>query len=119
MLCNFDRMAGACLRLGRVALAGMILLAATPTFAKEKTITGEAKCAKCALKEADKCQTVVVTEKNGKKETYYLAQNDKSKEFHEKICKAPAKVTATGTVKEVDGKKELTVSKIDLAKSDK
>src|SRR5438128_2364760 len=41
------------------AIAGMILLAATPTFAKEKTITGEAKCAKCALKEADKCQTVV------------------------------------------------------------
>ena len=105
-------------------VAALALLAwVSPSFAadskKEVTITGEGKCAKCEMHEADKCQNVIVTEKNGKKETYYLAQNDKSKEFHEKICKAPAKVTATGTVKEVDGKKELTVSKIDLAKSDK
>jgi hypothetical protein len=83
---------------------------------KEVTITGEGKCAKCSLKETDACQNVIETKKGAKTVKYYLAKNDVSKEFHDKICKAPAKVTATGTVKEVDGKKELTVTKIELAK---
>ena len=59
-------------------IAGLLLLAlATPTFGadqpKEKTITGEAKCGKCMLKETDKCQTVIQVEnKNGKTVNYYL-----------------------------------------------
>ena len=36
--------------------------------------------------------------------------------FHEDVCKQAKKVTASGTVKEVDGKKLLTASKIELAK---
>jgi hypothetical protein len=50
---------------------------------------------------------------------YWLAKNDVSKKFHDNICQEPKKVTATGTVKEEDGKKVLTVSKIELAKEDK
>jgi len=100
-------------------VAGFLLLAlATPAFAsdKEKTITGEAKCAKCALKESAECQTVIQTEgKNGKTVSYYLADNDVSKEFHKNVCKEAKKVTATGTVKTVDGKKEFTATKITLA----
>jgi type 1 fimbria pilin len=97
---------------------------ASPSFAadtdKEVTIKGEGKCAKCALHETEKCQNVIETkDKSGKKVVYYLAKNDVSDEFHGKICKGPQKVTAKGTVKEVDGKKELTVSKIELAKGDK
>jgi len=104
------------------AIAGLMLLAyAAPTFgadsSKEKTITGQAKCAKCALKEGDKCQTVIQTEnKKGKTVSFYLADNDVSKAFHENVCKETKKVTATGTVKKVDGKNELTVSKIEVAK---
>jgi len=109
-------------------LAGLLMLAlAVPAFAAEKekkggegkkiTITGEAKCAKCALHETDKCQTVIQTEtKKGKTLTYYLAANDVSKAFHENVCKGAKKATATGTVKKVDGKRELTVSKIELVK---
>ena len=106
-------------------IAGLLLLAiATPTFAAEKekgkdktvTITGEGKCGKCALHETEKCHNVIVAEKNGKKVTYYLTQNDVSKAFHENICKEAKKVTATGTVKNEDGKKVLTVTKIELAK---
>jgi len=67
------------------------------------------------LKETDSCQNVIEAEENGKKVTYYLAKNDISKDFHSNICKEAKKVKATGTVKEVDGKKELTVSKISLA----
>jgi len=103
------------------SIAGLLLLPlATPSFAadegKEVTITGEGKCAKCALKESDKCQNVIEATENGKTVKYYLADNKVSKDFHkENLCKESKKVTATGTVKEVDGKKELTASKIELA----
>jgi hypothetical protein len=104
-------------------IAGLLLFAlATPSFAadegkaKQRTITGEAKCAKCMLKETAKCQTVIQAEKNGKTVNYYLADNDVAKNFHENVCKEAKKVTATGTVKTVDGKQELTASKIELVK---
>ncbi len=98
----------------------LMLALATPAWAaekaKERKITGEAKCAKCMLKETDKCQTVIQTEnKKGKTVTYYLADNDVAKDFHKNICKEAKKVTATGTVKKVDGKQQLTASKITLA----
>jgi hypothetical protein len=80
------------------------------------TITGEGKCAKCALQETDACQNAVEVEEAGKTVTYYLVQNPVSKAFHGKICKGPKKVTVTGDVKEVDGKMEITATKIDLAK---
>ena len=48
--------------------------------------------------------------------TYYLADNDVAKNFHDTICKEPKKVKATGTLKKVDGKNEFTVSKIEEAK---
>lgn len=102
----------------------MTLLVATlvlPAFAadekaKEVTITGEAKCTKCALHESKKCQTVIQTDKDGKSVTYYLTQNSTAKDFHENICEESKKVTATGTVEVKDGKEMLTVSKIELAK---
>lgn len=105
-----------------MSVAALLVLAvATPAIAaekaKERTIKGEAKCAMCMLKETDKCQTVIQTEnKQGKTVTYYLAANDVSKEFHANVCKEAKKVTATGTVKKVNGKNELTVSKIELVK---
>jgi len=86
---------------------------------KEVTVTGEGKCAKCSLKKADKCQNVIETKVDGKKVTYWLAKNEVSNNFHDNICKETKKVTATGTVKEEDGKKVLTASKIDLAKDEK
>jgi len=110
------------------AAAGVALLAlATPTFAaeegkgKETTLTGEAKCAKCALKESDKCQTVIQTEgKNGNTVTYYLADNEAAKSFHPTVCHGPKKVKATGVVKRTEGgKREFTVAKIEEVKEAK
>ena len=80
---------------------------------KDVTITGDGQCAKCSLKETSKCQNAIKTA-DGK--TYYLADNKVSKDFHDEICKETKKVTATGTVKEVNGKMELTPSKIALVK---
>src|SRR6516165_8395050 len=103
-------------------IAGVVLLAlAIPAFAaetdKEVTIKGEAKVAKCALHETYKCQTVIQAEgQDGKPVTYYVANNKTAKEFHENVCQESKKVTATGTVKMVDGKHELTAAKIEVAK---
>ena len=98
-------------------LMGM-LVATTLTWSvlgadKDVTITGDGQCAKCSLKETSKCQNAIKTA-DGK--TYYLADNKVSKDFHDEICKETKKVTATGAVKEVDGKMELTASKIALVK---
>lgn len=100
------------------AAALFMLAIVSPAFAEDKTetITGEGKCAKCALKSADKCQNAIEVKKDGKTETYYLAQNDVSKDFHGNICKEAKQVTATGKVKKEDGKMILTADKIEVVK---
>src|SRR5262249_54886421 len=63
-----------------VGLTGLLLLAlSAPALAEDKdskgkevTIAGEGKCAKCILKEADKCQTVIQAKEEGKTVNYYL-----------------------------------------------
>lgn len=79
---------------------------------KEVTIKGEAKCAKCALHESDKCQTVIQTKEHGKLVTYWVTQNDVAKGFHKEVCQDSRKVKATGKVEEADGKKMLRLAKI-------
>src|SRR5438874_7804619 len=102
-------------------LAGLAVLSlafnATPAVAddKEVTINGTAKCAMCSLHEGNECTTVIQTKKEGKTINYYVVDNDVSKKM-EKLSHSGKKVTATGTVKEVDGKQKLTVSKFEVAK---
>jgi hypothetical protein len=98
-------------------MANLLVLAyAAPGFTDDEVkVSGEAKCAKCALKEGDKCQTVIETEKDGKKVSYYVVDNAVAKDFHKNVCKEAKKVSAVGTVKEVDGKQQLTASKIEVA----
>ena len=108
-----------------IAIAGGLLLAvatsrllAADNAGKEVTITGNALCAKCALHEGDKCQTVIQAEQDGKTVSYYLTPNDTSKAFHKEICgNKGEQVTATGTVTEKDGKQMLTVTKIEPVKN--
>lgn len=99
-----------------VAITGLAIGALAESKGKEITINGKGCCAKCCLKETDKCQNAVTVEKDGKKTTYYLVENDVSKAFHDNICKGIKPVTVTGTCKKVDGKLEVTASKIELAK---
>ena len=88
--------------------------------AEEKTITGEAQCAKCALKETAKCQNVIVAKEGDKEVKYYLVMNDVAKKAHgASFCRAKKgegpKVTATGDVQEKDGKMMMTASKIETS----
>jgi hypothetical protein len=100
-----------------VALISGLTLAVA---AEVKTITGDAVCAKCALKEQPKCQNVVMVDETGKKINYYL-EGPASKKAHQAlgICTAskdaPVKVKATGDVTEKDGKKVMQVTNIEKA----
>jgi len=88
--------------------------------AEDKTITGEAVCAKCALKVQKTCQNVVMVEEGGKTVNYYLT-GAISKKAHGPlgICTAskdaPIKVKVTGKLEEKDGKKLIEVTKIEKA----
>ena len=100
------------------AAAVVWALSGTAALAKDKEVTvkGEAKCAMCMLHEGSACKTVIQTTKAGKTTTYYLVDNDVSKAFTEDVCHGAKKVVAKGTIAEVDGKQQLTLSKIDIAK---
>src|SRR5882762_4199310 len=103
--------------LAALVVAGLAMaLTLKARAADEKTITGDGKCAMCALKETKDCQNAVQVKEGDKTVTYYLVHNDVSKDFHDNICKGTKKVKATGTVKEVDGKMQLTPTKIELVK---
>jgi hypothetical protein len=80
--------------------------------AEVKTVTGQGQCAKCSLKETEKCQNAIVVEEGGKKVTYYLEQNKIAKQFHKNVCQEIKKVTATGDVAEKDGKMVMTATEI-------
>jgi hypothetical protein len=86
--------------------------------AGDKTITGDAVCGKCALKETASCQNVVFV-KEGDKEVKYYLEGPESKKAHGAmgICTAkkdsPVKVKVTGTCEKKDDKLVITVSKIE------
>jgi len=92
-----------------VISSGVVLAADT------KTITGEGKCAKCALGETKTCQNVIEVEEGGKTVKYYLAHEGASKKYHGTICQKTVKTTATGEVKEEDGKKVMTATTVKKA----
>lgn len=75
-------------------------------------IEGEATCTKCAMKETEKCSTAIKTDKG----VVYCEANDVAKKFHKEICEENKKVVAEGTVTEKDGKKYITLEKIEVAK---
>ncbi len=97
-------------------LAVTVICSGVVLAADAITVTGEGKCAKCALKESDKCQNVIQVEEGGKTTNYYLAPNKVAKAYHKTVCQATVKTTATGEVTEKGGKKILTATKIEEAK---
>lgn len=84
---------------------------AVSAAAKEVTVNGDGKCAKCALKKADKCQNVVEVKEGDKTVTYYLS-GDASQKFHKEICGDTKKVEVKGEVSEKDGQKWIAVKSI-------
>ncbi len=103
----------------RAALTLVLCLCVAYTFVaaeekgKEVNLKGNITCAKCELKKEDKCTTVIVTKEAGKEVVYYLDEKT-HKAHHAKICKEGKEGTVAGTCVEKDGKKVVTVTKIEF-----
>lgn len=89
-------------------VAALAIASASRALAEVKTVIGEGACTGAH-------QTLIKVEEGGKTVTYHLVDNDVSKKFHSKICKTPAKVKATGDVKDSGGKLELSATSIEMA----
>ena len=84
---------------------------------KEVTLKGEIMCARCELKEAKTCQTVIKVKEGGKEVTYYFKDKGAKEEYHEEVCGGGrSQGTVTGTVSVKDGKKWITPIKVTYAK---
>jgi hypothetical protein len=98
----------------KLALLTIIALGLAPAVFAADTVKleGEALCAKCHLKTADKCRAAVqVKTADGKTETYLTEVGDpKSKELHSEICKGEKPATVEGTVTEKDGQKIIKIT---------
>jgi hypothetical protein len=82
---------------------------------KETTLKGTITCAKCDLKEAEKCQTVIKVNEDGKDVVYYF-DNSSHKKNHKAICMDPKKGTVKGVVTEKDGKKWIAATSVEFDK---
>ncbi|HEX4590824.1 MAG TPA: DUF6370 family protein [Gemmataceae bacterium] len=98
-----------------LALVAVIATAQARPEKDEKTLKGTVTCAKCDLGVESKCATVVKV-KEGDKDVVYYFDAAGHKKYHGKVCQKPTEGTVTGTVSEKDGKKLVTVSKLDLQK---
>ncbi len=98
-----------------VALVLAIVVTAAQARPDEMTLKGTITCAKCDLGVEPKCATVIKV-KEGDKDVVYYFDTKGDKANHGKICKSPKEGTVTGTVAEKDGKKWITVSKVEWAK---
>jgi hypothetical protein len=102
------------LGLGMVG-AALSLQAQDKKEGKEETIKGSITCAKCDLKKAEKCATVI---KDGDKVYYF--DKDSHKKYHGDVCTTAKDGTVKGTVKkEKDGEKEkmiVTVTSLEYKK---
>ena len=101
-----------------VALAlGLVLAAGATAADKEVTLTGKVMCAKCELKQAKKCQTVIQVQEAGKTVTYWFLDKGNKEDYHEEVCGGGrSEGTVTGTVSEKDGKKWITPRKVTYVK---
>jgi hypothetical protein len=98
-----------------LALAAVMATAQARPDKDEKTLKGTITCAKCDLGVATKCATVIKV-KDGDKDVIYYFDAKGDKDNHKTICQSPKEGTVTGTVAEKDGKKWVTVSKVEWAK---
>jgi len=119
-----------------VVAAAVALAVATPTFAADKkkggkggprTITGQAVCPKCCLKDGStECGNAIQLDarkgKDGKEipaRVIYVV-GDVAKDNHSLFCKGNKRATVTGTIKREgkgkDAKMVLTATKVEEAK---
>jgi hypothetical protein len=84
---------------------------------KQVTLKGTILCAKCALKEAKKCQTAIQVKEGDKTVTYYFKDKGTAESYHEEVCGGERhQGTVTGTVTREGEKRFITPKKVEYAK---
>ena len=101
-------------------VAVCVLAISAPAAEKIKTVTLEGKilCAKCALKEAEKCTTAIQVKEGDKDVVYYFKDKGNKEEYHAAICsgdRKPGKVTGILSKKDKSGKQTITPTKVVFA----
>jgi hypothetical protein len=94
------------------ALGLLIVLSLQADDGREMELKGTITCAKCDLKEASKCHTVIWIEGDHGLHFSYYFDEVADKKYHEKICRGPHKGTVRGNVTDRDGKKWIKVDKL-------
>lgn len=84
---------------------------------KDTTLKGQVCCAKCILKKADSCNAAIVVRDGDNEEIYYFDSESQEK-FGKESCKEKRMAKVTGTTMEKDGKKWITVTKVEYEKKD-
>ena len=92
-----------------LGLAGLV----TAEEKEAKTLEGTVCCAKCELKKADKCHTVIKV-KEGDKEVVYWFDADSSKKNHKEICTEAKEGKVTGTIGKDGDKMTIKVTKVEF-----
>jgi hypothetical protein len=90
-----------------------MLVASVGAEDKEVTLKGTITCAKCDLKLEKACATVIKVKEGGKDVVYYF-DPESGKKNHKTICTEAKEGTVKGKVTEKDGKKIITVEKVDF-----
>lgn len=104
--------------LSALVLGLAVVLAYTAPAAaagKDVKLEGTITCAKCDLKQADKCATVIVVEKDGKKTTYWFDETS-SKKYHKEVCQESKKGNVEASCEKKGDKLVITVTKLTFAK---
>jgi hypothetical protein len=100
-------------------LIGLTFAIAVAAAEKETTLTGDFTCGGCVLKQDKKCQAAMQVKAGDKTVTYVVSGdvcnrvvNDLWQKEKVNICAQRVKASATGLVKNVDGKLVLVASTI-------
>ncbi len=102
-------------------LASLALVLASGTNAaqdkkdKEVVLKGRITCNKCDLGKSIACETVIVV-KEKDKDIVYFFDKKADKKYHGEVCSESKPGAVTGTVKDEDKKKVVTVKKVEYDK---
>jgi len=103
-----------------MALCVGLMLMTSANFAQDKkeekkevVLKGLVACNKCELGKGTECATVIVVKDDkSKKDVVYFFDKASHGKFHDDICASAKKGSVTGTVKDVEKKKVVSVSKV-------
>lgn len=94
-----------------LAVAVMLAAGLQAQEGKEVTLKGTLLCAKCALKEADKCTNAIQVKEDGKDVVYLLDDKGAKEKYHKDICMDKKEGSVKGVVSTKDNKKYIKPSK--------